>query len=112
LHTAAIQNRNLITVSDYTKACHNCKEQTHYGVKILKFDSCKIKMMDKNYNKSDSKNENYGICLTVHIGRGSNPLKQFSLLLLLLLLLLKWLYSPVQTFVSLMDFSQSSLQSI
>jgi hypothetical protein len=31
---------------------------------------------------------------------------------LLLLLLLRWLYSPMRTFASLMDFSQSSLQSI
>jgi hypothetical protein len=31
------------------------------------------------------------------------------LLLLLLLLLLKWLYSPMRTFASLMDFSQLSL---
>jgi hypothetical protein len=30
------------------------------------------------------------------------------LLLLLLLLLLKWLYSPMRTFASLMDFFQSS----
>jgi hypothetical protein len=29
-----------------------------------------------------------------------------------LLLLLRWLYSPMRTFISLMDFSQSSLQSI
>jgi hypothetical protein len=31
---------------------------------------------------------------------------------LLNILLLKWLYSPLRTFTSLMDFSQSSLQSI
>jgi hypothetical protein len=32
-----------------------------------------------------------------------------AILLLLLLLLLKWLYSPMRTFASLIDFSQSSL---
>jgi hypothetical protein len=38
----------------------------------------------------------------------TTPLRE----VLLLLLLLRWLYSPMWTFASLMDFSQSSLQLI
>jgi hypothetical protein len=35
----------------------------------------------------------------------------YTSILLLLLLLLRWLYSPMRTFTSLMDFFQSSVQS-